>query len=105
MEFKLDNAAGELVDLTPFDPQGLIRVVKSTSGLSDGQYFTISFLPHAEVYKHLADIDNLNTGESQTYLYKRGSTTITGECFIKEIRPTGERVRVVFKQTGSQLVT
>lgn len=103
VSFKLDNADGEMVDLTRYSPSGFVSVPVDSSGLSGGGYFTIGFPDHEEVYRHLAAIYSLNTGQSQTYEYKRGSTVITGECFLEEIRHFGGAIKAAFLQTGPQV--
>lgn len=103
MEFKLDNAEGELIDLTKFSPAGFVSVPVDRSGLHGGGYFTISFPSVEEVNRHLMGISNLNTDQSQTYEYKRGGVLITGECFMRELRyPSSGVVRATFVQTGPQ---
>jgi len=104
VEFKLDNTEGELIDLTRFSPSGYVSVPVDHVGLRGGGYFTISFPSGEEIYKHLAGLSNLDTGQSQTYEYKRGGTLITGECFLRELRyPSGGVIKAAFVQTGPQV--
>lgn len=103
MEFKLDNAEGQLVNLTKFSPDGYVSVPVDNLGLRGGGDFTVTFPSSEEVNRHLMGISNLNTDQSQTYEYKRGGTTITGECFMRELHfPSSGNVRARFAQTGPQ---
>lgn len=127
MTFKLDNAAGTLVDLSQYSPKGSIGKTRDqlnsdtfdgsvshsfTPGLRDGNEFTIDFLYHATAFAHLKGVDELTTGVSQTYEYgPEGSTTgnpkLTGECFMKSFNFDASAgaivtMNAVFVQTGAQ---
>lgn len=127
MCFKLDNAAGTLVDLSQYSPKGSISKGRdmlnsdtfdgsvshsTTPGLRDGQEFTIDFLYHTTAFAHLKAVDELTTGVSQTYEYgPEGSTAglpkLTGECFMKSFNLDSSVANIVtmnatFQQTGAQ---
>lgn len=127
MTFKLDNAAGSLVDLSQYSPKGSISKTRDqlnsdtfdgsishsfTPGLRDGSEFTIDFLYHATAFAHLKAVDELTTGASQTYEYgPEGSTAgfpkLTGECFLKSFNLDSAVGNIVtmnatFVQTGAQ---
>ena len=128
--FKLDNAAGTLVDLSQYSPKGSLGISQETYdtttadgsasrgsmlGLKGGDEFTIDFLYHQDLETILAAIYALNTGASQTYEYgpdtnTTGKPKYTGECFLMRYQLDNAvggpaTMNATFKMTGTQTRT
>lgn len=129
--FKLDNAAGTLVDLSQYITRCSIPVVQDTHdtntadgsshktsmlGLKGGAEFTVDFLFHDDLFTHIAAVYNLSTGASQSYEYGPNTSTagkakFSGECFLKTWSPdspggTGAptTMTATFQQHGTQTI-
>jgi hypothetical protein len=127
MVFKLDNAAGTLVDLSQYSPKGSLGVSQETYdtttcdgsasrgfmlGLKGGDEFTIDFLYHNTLETHLQAVYALTTGVSQTYEYgpeglTGGTPKYTGECYLMRYQLDNAvggpaTMNATFKMTGAQ---
>jgi hypothetical protein len=125
--FKLDNAAGVLVDLSQYTPKGALGISQevydvttadgsasrgSMLGLKGGDEFTIEFLYHDDLEAILAAVYALTTGASQTYEYgpntsAAGKPRYTGECFLMRYQLDNAvggpaTMNATFKMTGTQ---
>lgn len=127
MVFKLDNAAGALVDLSQYSPKGAMSrtqemYVTDTAdgsgsksvipGLKGGQTFQIDFLYHEDLDDILGAVFDLTTGASQSYEWgPEGSTAgkpkYTGECFLVSYNHENSvgsvaTMNATFQQSGAQ---
>lgn len=119
--FKLDDAAGNLIDLSAWvvrlPPLRKTRDMlnsdtldgsvshSTTPGLRDGREFTVHFLYHPTPFAQLAAVDALD-GTTLTYEAgpegsAAGKPKLTGECYLKFFNPDSG-LSATFIQTGTQ---
>jgi len=124
--FKLDNAAGTLVDLSQWAikvPAPKTRDMlnsdtldgsashSTTPGLRDGQEFTVDFLYHPTPWAQLVAVDALDntslTYESSPEGTTAGKPKLSGECFLKSFNTDSNvgsitTMNATFVQSGAQ---